>query len=217
MNIELARDNMIKQQIRTWDVLDETVLNIIAHTPRENFVPSPYKNLAFADMVIPLGHGQAMFSPKEEARLLQALAIQSHEVVLEIGTGSGYLTALLAKLAKYVYSLDIFADFCANAQFNLAKHHIQNVKIINADGANGWSEHGAYDVIVLTGSMLFLPEIFHQSLKPRGRLFAILGKAPAMEATLFSFSGQHEWKEEKLFETMSPRLLNVIKPSTFVF
>jgi protein-L-isoaspartate(D-aspartate) O-methyltransferase len=217
MNIEQARDNMIKQQLRTWNVLDAPTLNIIAKTPREYFVPENYKDLAFADMAIPLAHDQVMLTPKEEARLLQALNIQPTEVVLEVGTGSGYMTALLAGLAHFVYSVDIFADFSVTAKLKLAKCAINNIQLITADAAFGYNTKAPYDVIIITGSLPFLPESFRYSLKPGGRILAILGKAPAMEATLLTYHQQGAWSEQKLFETVVPPLLHAPERSLFTF
>ncbi len=217
MNIEQARVNMITQQLRTWDILDETVLHAVRTTPRENFVPAAYKNLAFADMYIPLAHGQMMITPKEEARLLQALNLKANETVLEVGTGSGYMTALLARLAKFVYSLDIFPEFTQHAQVKLATHNINNVTLLTADAARGWEQQGPYDAIIITGALPFLPESFRNSLKPGGRLIAILGQAPAMEATLIKRDIHSGWSEEKLFETVIPTLLNALQPSSFIF
>lgn len=217
MDIEQARRNMITQQVRTWGVLDQAVLDVMANTPRELFVPNIYRNLAFADITIPLGHEQIMFMPMEEARLLQALAVQSSDVVLEIGTGSGYLTALLAKLSKYVYSVDIFPDFCTEARLKLAAQKINNVKIANSDAALGWDEQMPYDVIVITGALPFLPEQFRKNLKPGGRIFAILGNTPAMEATLLTYTLRGDWLEDMLFETVVPPLLNAPELVSFKF
>lgn len=217
MDIEQARRNMITQQVRTWGVLDQAVLDVMANTPREMFVPAIYQNLAFADAIVPLGHGQIMFMPMEEARLLQALAIQPTDKILEIGTGSGYLTALLAKLAKYVYSVDIFPDFCAEAQLKLSSQNISNVKIINSDAALGWDEETPYDVIVISGALPFLPDQFRKNLKPGGRIFAILGHTPAMEATILTYTQGGDWQEDMLFETVVPPLLNAPELLPFKF
>lgn len=217
MDTKQARINMLKQQLRTSYVLDQKILDLVAKTPREDFVPPAYKEFAFADMNIPLGHGQVMFSPQEEALVLQALNIHSQDVILEIGTGSGYMTALLARLGRLVYSLDIFPEFCATAQLNLAKHKVENVNVINADGALGWSEQMPYDVIVITGALEFLPHNFREFLRPGGRIFVIIGQAPAMEAVLLTYTQQGEWKQEKLFETVVPSLINAKEISPFVF
>jgi len=215
MNIELARSNMLTQQLHTWDVLDKDILKLIAHTPREKFVPAAYQDLAFADMNIPLGHDQVMWTPKEEGRVLQALNIKPTDQVLEIGTGSGYFTALLAKLARQVDSIDIFADFTEQARQKLAMFGLSHVTLITADAAQGWQ--GNYDVIVITGSLPYLPESFRQNLKPGGRLFAILGQVPAMEATLMTRDECQDWQEERVFETVVPPLLNALELPKFTF
>ena len=149
-----------------------------------------------------------MFMPMEEARLLEALKIQPSDSILEIGTGSGYMTALLAKLGKFVYSIDIFPDFCVEAQSKLTAHGISNVKIINADATQGWDQQVPYDVIVISGALEVLPENFRKSLKPGGRIFAIVGTSPAMEATVLTFHQKGDWLEDILFETVVPPLLN---------
>jgi len=217
MNIEQARANMITQQLRAWEVSDQLVLDIIASTPRERFVPADYHNFAFADMNIPLAHEQVMLTPKEEARIIQALKIQPSDRVLEVGTGSGYMTALLAKLSQKVLSVDIFPNFILEAQIKLAALDITNVTLQTGDAAQGWSPHESYDVIVITGSLPFLPDSFRSNLSVGGRLFAITGKAPAMEAMLFTHIAHETWTEEKLFETVVPPLLNALTPSGFVF
>ena len=215
MNIEQARYNMIEQQIRPWEVLDQKVLNLIADVPREEFVPAPYTNLAFADMNVPIGYNEVMMSPKLEARMLQALAIQPHESVLEIGTGTGYVTTLLAKLARYVYSVDIHEEFVAAAQAKLASDGTLNVRIEQGDAAQGWDRHGPYDVIAVTGSLPVLPKTFQESLRTGGRLFVIIGDAPVMEAKLITRVGEHEYQEEGLFETDIPPLRHALQPNRF--
>lgn len=217
MNIEQARINMIKQQLRTSYVLDEQILNAIIKIPREEFVPRNYKKLAFADMNIPLGHDQVMFTPMEEALILQALKLKPDEIVLEIGTGSGYMTALLAHFSRIVYSVEIFPDFCADAQRKLAQHQINNVAITEGDAAAGWEEQMPYDVIVISGSLPFLPDSFKNSIRVGGRIFVILGKKPAMEATVFTYTQSGQWQEQKLFETVIPPLVNALQPPDFVF
>lgn len=217
MNLEQARINMLKQQIRAWGVLDDTILKLLQTTPREEFVPTDYRKLAFADMNIPLGHGELMLCPKEEARLLQALAVTLNDTVLHIGTGSGYVTALLAQQAKYVYSIDIHADFTAKAKTKLAQLNINNVALHTADAAKGWQIESSYEVIAITGSLPILPEIFKTSLAVGGRLFAIIGQAPVMEALLVTRMTAQEWQIQKLFETLIPPLHNAIPSETFVF
>lgn len=216
-NLEQARTNMIEQQIRPWDVLDQRVLNTLASVPREEFVPEEHRNLAFADMSIPLGHGQTMMPPRVEARLLQALEIQPFETVLEIGTGSGYLTAVLAKLAKQVYSVEIQAEFVEAAQQRLLDHGITNATIKAGDGSDGWPEQGPYDVIVLTGSAAEVPEAVKQNLRRGGRLFAVVGEPPVMEARLLMQREDGQWSNEALFETELPRLENFEVAEQFIF
>jgi len=206
MNLEQARFNMIEQQIRPWDVLDQKVLEVVASTPRELFVPEAQKQLAFVDMTLPLGHDEFMMEPKLEARLLQSLAIQPQDDVLEIGTGSGYLTACLAKLAAHVYSVELYADFKQAAQERLDAAGISNITLWQGDAAFGWPEHpGKYDVIAVTGSLPEYDDCFEKMLNPGGRLFIVAGDAPAMQAMLVTRSGGNEFDRTVLFET-------VIKP-----
>ena len=215
MNLDQARHNMIEQQIRPWEVLDQRVLNLLSTVPREDFVPSAYRNLAFADTNIPLGEGQVMMSPKVEARILQALNPQDNETVLEIGTGSGFVTALLAKLAKQVVSVDINPEMTRQAGEKLAAHGISNVTLETGDAARGWDTHTPYDVIVITGSLPLLPDNFKQALTIGGRLLAIVGDSPAMEVLLITRVGETEWAEEGLFETDLPALINAPQPERF--
>jgi protein-L-isoaspartate(D-aspartate) O-methyltransferase len=217
MNMEQARFNMIEQQIRTWEVLDPAVLDLLGRIPRENFVPVKYRNLAFADLTIPLGHEQVMMPPKVEGRLIQALGIKPDETVLEVGTGSGYLTALLASLAKHVYSVDIFPEFKKQAQQKLAALGLSNVTIETGDAALGWERHGPYDVIVITGSFPLYPDHYQRGLRVNGRMFVIAGRAPAMEALLVTRVGEADWMRESLFETDIPALINAPQPQSFVF
>src|SRR3569623_485634 len=166
---------MIEQQIRPWDVLDQRVLELIAALPREDFVPAGYLSLAYADINIPLEHGQTMMAPKVEARMVQALELKPRDTVLEIGTGSGYVTALLGKSCKHVYSVDIYADFVHRAAHKLTGHGITNVTLENGDAANGWGAHQPYDAIAVTGSLPILPEQLRRQLKVGGRLFVVTG------------------------------------------
>ena len=216
INIEQARFNMIEQQIRPWEVLDQRVLDVMTRTPREDFAPSRYRNLAFADVAIPLGHGQVMMRPNVEGRLLQALNPKSADTILEVGTGSGYLTACLAGLGGRVVSVDIFPEFTAAAEHKLNAHGVDNVTLYSGDAAQGWGDY-RYDVIALTGSLPVLPERWRQQLVIGGRLFVIIGQDPIMEALLITRLGQQEWTEESLFETQLPPLLNVEKPGRFEF
>ncbi len=217
MNMALARHNMIEQQIRPWDVLDQRVLELIANLPRDEFVPKAYVSLAYADINLPLEHGQVMMPPKVEARMLQALNIQASDTILEIGCGSGYVTALLARSGKYVHSVDIYPDFVEGTRRKLAAHGIGNVTVESGDAASGWDRNGPYNVIAITGSVPVLPDAFLQALKIGGRLFAISGEEPVMEARLITRSGEREWIEKALFETVLPPLVNAAKPQRFVF
>jgi len=192
MNLEQARFNMIEQQIRPWEVLDQRVLDLLSTVPREDFVPEAYRKLAFTDMNIPLGEGQVMMSPKVEARILQALNVQDDETVLEVGTGSGYVTALLANLAKQVFSVDINPEMTRQAGEKLAAHDITNVTLETGDAARGWDAHAPYDVIVVTGSLPLLPDAFKQALKVDGRLLAIVGDSPIMGVLLITRVGETE-------------------------
>jgi protein-L-isoaspartate(D-aspartate) O-methyltransferase len=216
IDLEQARFNMIEQQIRPWEVLDQRVLDIIAKTPRENFVPFSYRNLAFADVEIPLGRGQVMMSPKLEGRLLQVLALQPSDSVLEVGTGSGYLTACLAQLSDRVLSVDIFPEFVESARRKCKNHGINNVVLRSGDAAQGWG-NGCYDAIAITGSVPVLPEHWRQQLNVGGRLFIIVGEPPIMEALLITRVGAQEWTQESLFDTELPPLLNAKKPQIFAF
>ena len=212
MNLENARFNMIEQQIRPWEVLDQRVLDLLNELPRENFVPQRYRKLAYADTTIPLGDEQVMMPPRVEARILQGLNIQADETVLEVGTGSGYVTALLASLAEHVYSVDIIAEMTRTAGEKLADHGIINVTLETGDAARGWDAHAPYDVIVITGSLPLLPNNFKQALNIGGRLLAIVGDAPAMDVVLITRVGESEWTQETLFETDLPALINAPEP-----
>lgn len=215
--MENARFNMIEQQIRPWDVLDQQVLDLIAEVRRIDFVPEEYRGLAYADYAIPIGHGQTMMHPVVEGRLLQALSLHPTDAVLEVGTGSGYLTALLAKAARHVYSVDIFPDFRDAAEERLALYGIHNVTLETGDAAQGWDRHGLYDVIVIGGSLSELPDSFLRSMNRGGRLFAVLGQAPVMEAVLVRRIGDEQWSKEVLFETALPPLINAPARPRFIF
>lgn len=217
MNIEQARFNMVEQQIRPWDVLDQKVLDLLIRLRREEFVPEAYRGMAFIDMELPLGQGEVMLAPKMEARMLQEIKLAKTNKVLEIGTGSGYLTALLAHQAQHVYSVEIIPEFKLAAEQKLAAHDIQNVTLEAGDAAHGWERHGPYDVIVLTGSTPVLPEAFLRQLSPGGRLFAVVGEAPAMQAKLVHCPEAGVYHSVDLFETCIPSLKNALQPERFVF
>lgn len=217
MDIEQARHNMIEQQIRTWDVLDPRVLETLQQVPREHFVPDEARELAFVDMNIPLYHGQVMMSPKLEARLLQELALHSSDRVLEIGTGSGYMTALLANQAAEVDSVDLFPDFIEEAREKLAAHDINNVNFFEGDGARGWETDTQYDAIILTGSVPELPVAYPALLAPNGRLVAIVGEDPIMEAVRVERDGDTAPATRSLFDTSIPPLVGAEQSRRFVF
>ena len=214
---EIARFNMIEQQIRTWEVLDPVVLALLSEIPREHFVPAEYQGLAFADIEIPIGAGQTMLSPKLEGRILQALSVQKTHNVLHIGTGSGYVTALLASLAKHVTAVEINADLSAKAAQNLAKHTIQNVTLLVADGALGLPNQAPFDLIVYTGSCPVEPLGVRNQLAVGGALFIVLGTGPAMQAILIQRLSEAAFKQDVLFETYVPELINAPQASTFEF
>lgn len=215
-NMEQARYNMIEQQIRPWDVADPQVLGLLATVKREQFVSASHQPLAFMDMEIPLGFGAFMWQPKLEARVLHELKIKSNERVLEVGTGSGYLTALLSRLAAQVASVEIVAELSAQAAHNLAAQDFENVQLEVGDASKGWgSAH--YDVIVLTGSVPVLPQEFQQQLTVGGRLFAIVGDAPAMQAKLITRLANDVFESVTLFETNVQPLQNARQPQRFEF
>lgn len=217
MDYELARHNMIEQQIRPWEVLDQNVLDLLAQVKREDFVPPVYRSLAFADMEIPIGHGEAMWYPKIEARVLQALALKRTDRVLEVGTGSGYLTALMAAQAMQVVSVEIHPDLKEAAEAKLRAHGFANVQVKIGDAARDWSEDGRFDAIVLTGSTPMLPESFLERLNPGGRLFAVVGESPVMQACLVSKVGHAAHRTDVLFETVLKPLVHALQPERFVF
>ena len=217
MDVERARFNMVEQQIRTWEVLDQRVLDLLFKMPREDFVPPAYRALAFVDMEIPIGHGEKMLQPKVEARMLQELALTPQDRVLEIGTGSGYMTALLASLCAHVYSVDIHDDFVRDARQKLLRHGLSNVTLDTGDGAHGWDKHAPYDAILITGSLPMQPESFRTNLKVGGRLIAVVGEPPVMEARLVTNVGAGAYNAVSLFETCIAPLKNAPQPERFVF
>lgn len=217
MNIEQTRFNMVAQQIRPWYVFDDTVLDLLYKLKREEFVPDEHRDMAFIDMEIPLGHGQVMMTPKMEARIVQELHIQKTDKILEIGTGSGYLTALLAEKGAHVTSVEIIPELKAMAENNLKKHGITNVTLELGDGAQGWPQHGPYDVIVLTGSTPVLPDTFQNNLNPGGRLFAIVGEDPVMQALIVTCIAPGQFTTTNFFETSVPSLINARQPVRFSF
>lgn len=224
-DIELARFNMIEQQIRPWDVLDLDVLALLSRLRREDFVPLAHKGLAFADLQIPLlaptdaamRNGHCMLEPKVEARILQDVAPQAHEKVLEVGAGSGYMAALLASRAQRVISLEIEPQLAAMARENLQKAGIRNAEVREADGAKGLAAEGPFDVIVLSGSVHEVPQALLQQLKVGGRLAAITGSEPIMRATFITRTGEAAFETRQPWDTLAPRLAHFPEPSRFHF
>ncbi|WP_297725106.1 protein-L-isoaspartate O-methyltransferase [Limnohabitans sp. Rim8] len=221
MDLEQARFNMIEQQIRPWEVLDGEVLALLSTVKREHFVPAGLQALAFVDMELPLrgggAHGQAMLAPRLEARLLQDLAVQKHEKVLEIGTGSGYMAALLGRRAAHVLTLEIEHELATQARKNLATENVSNVEVRQADGANGAAAEGPFDVIVLSGSVAEVPQALLAQLKVGGRLAAIVGQEPMMRATFITRNSDTAWTTAEPWDTVAPRLVHFAEHSHFRF
>jgi protein-L-isoaspartate(D-aspartate) O-methyltransferase len=217
MNLEQARFNMVEQQIRPWEVLDQDVLDLLYVVRREDFVPAAYRALAFSDLEIPLGNGERMWAPKIEAKVLQALGARKGDRALEVGTGSGYFAALLAHCVHHVTSVEIDPSLKALGDQNLKQQGIDNVTVELGDAAQGWNSRAPYDIIVITGSLPVLPQQFLDQLKPEGRLFAIIGDAPVMEARMITCTGQGSHRSVNLFETSFPPLRNAQQPKRFSF
>ncbi len=217
MSNSVARTNMIKQQLRTGGVLDERVIALFDNVHRDEFLPQSLAPFAYSDMQVPLPHGQSMMTPLEEALLLESLALQQNEIVLEIGTGTGFLTALLSRLCKKVVSVDYYADFTRDAGRKLADHQCTNVELYTGDASQGWLDFAPYDVIVFTGAVEALTEIERLQLVPGGRLFAIVGKPPVMQGQLHSFDHQGQWDKRVIFETCLPPLVDKLKHNAFAF
>ncbi len=216
MDMEQARFNMIEQQIRPWEVLDPEVLDALSAVKREDFVPEALKALAFADLELPIGQGQSMLQPKIEARVLQEAGVRNTDVVLEVGTGSGYMAALLASQAEYVYSVEIDPALAEIARRNLRHAGVANVSVETGDASQGWSGPAPYDVIVISGALRELPEVFLQQLKLGGRLVAFVGEPPVMEAQLIIRSDEKAFNTVNVFETVVPALTSR-KRQSFVF
>lgn len=217
MNFEQARFNMVEQQIRPWEVLDGRVLSLLETLRREDFVPVRYRKLAFADVAVPLDDGQVMMRPKIEARLLQALDLKEDETVLEIGTGSGFMTACLAALSKRVVSVEIHESLHREATARLADTKVANAELFVGDVMRGWQPEQAHDVVVVTGSVPEVPEAFLGWVNPGGRMFVISGESPAMEAKLITRQDVSEWTVESLFETDLPPLVHSVPEAEFEF
>jgi len=217
LDVERARFNMVEQQIRPWEVLDPRVLDLLFRVRREEFVPPQYRALAFVDMEIPIGHGEKMLAPKMEARMVQELALAPGDRILEVGTGSGYMAALLASLGGHVDSVDIIPEFTQSAGAKLARSGITNTTLDTGDAARGWDLHAPYDAIVITGSLPVLPDAFPKSLRPGGRLIAVVGEPPVMGARLITCVAVGAYSTTGLFETCIAPLKNAPHPERFVF
>jgi protein-L-isoaspartate(D-aspartate) O-methyltransferase len=217
MNIEQARFNMIEQQIRPWEVLDSQVLDLLFVVKREDFVPAAYRNLAFADMEIPLGNGQVMLAPRVEAKLLQELGIKKTDKVLEIGTGSGYMAALLAARAEHVVTVESRPELADFARQNLERAGVANVTLEVADGTNGWAARAPYDAIVVSGALPVLPDALLKQLRVGGRLAVFVGEAPVMEAQLITCTADGIYNTINLFETVVPTLDSRTTKDAFSF
>lgn len=217
MDLEQARTNMVEQQIRPWEVIDQEVLDLLYVVPREEFVPPQYRLLAFSDIEIPLGQGERMWFPKIEAKVLQALGARKSDKVLEVGTGSGYFTALLAQRAAHVSSIEINPALAVFGRRNLQRHGVDNVTLETGDAAHGWAKYAPYDLIVLTGSTPLLPHSLIEQLAPGGRLFAVVGEPPAMTARLCTWTAPGAFTSVDLFETVIAPLVNCEQRSRFRF
>ena len=217
MNIEQARFNMIEQQIRPWDVLDQGVLSLLAVVKREDFVPPQWQAMAFVDAEVPLPQGQCMLAPRVEARLLQELRLQRHERVLEIGAGSGYMAALMGHKSRLVISLEISPLLARMAEDNLRYAAVANVQVRCADGSTGLNEEAPFDAIVLSGSVATVPQALLLQLTVGGRLVAIVGDDPVMRARLFTRVDTNAWSQADLFDTVAQRLSGFAEGDRFVF
>ena len=221
MDYNQARFNMVEQQVRPWDVLDPRVLNVIGNIPRELFVPERFKQLAYADMRIPLGtyegHTSHMLNPLIEGRILQSLALNEDDTVLQVGTGTGYMTACMATLARHVDSVDINPEMTALAEKNLAHFEINNVNLSTGDAARKWEQKQYYNCIAIMGSFPSIPNSYKKALREGGRMFVITGDAPVMKAQLVTRISKNEWIIEELFETCVDPMIHAEKPAEFVF
>ena len=222
MDFNQARFNMVEQQVRPWDVLDPRVLNVIGNIPREQFVPEESRNLAYADLRIPIGKFEGrtshMLNPVIEGRMLQSLQITEDDTVLQIGTGTGYITACLATLARHVDSVDINPEMTALAEANLARFEITNVTLSTGDASKRWEQKPFYDCIAIMGSLPAVPGFYKRLLKENGgRMFVIVGEAPVMKALRVRRIGRNEWTQDELFETCIDPLINAEQPAEFVF
>ncbi len=214
-NAEIARQNMIENQVRPWEVLDPRVLDVLGVVHRDDFVPARYRSIAFADMALPIGHGETMMKPTVEGRMLQALGIKPGERVLEIGTGSGFVTACLARLGGAVTSVEQHADLADAARARIAAAGARDVRVEVADALRDFRASDRYDAVVVTGAVYAVPEVFRSWVAPNGRLFAIVGESPAMQAMLYTRADESHWREESLFETDLGYLTHAEPPRRF--
>ena len=217
MNFEKARFNMVEQQIRPWEVLDQDVLDLLMTVKREEFVPAAYRDLAFTEVEIPIGCGQVMLKPVIEGKVLQALRLGKADSVLEIGTGSGYFAALLAARTEWVRTIELEPELVKLASANLARNGVENVVVVQGDGIAGWAERAPYDVIVVSGGLPFVPQALLEQLKVGGRLFAFVGEAPVMKARLITCEAEGRFRTEDIFETVVPMLRNAPRHDAFSF
>ncbi|MCW8983607.1 MAG: protein-L-isoaspartate O-methyltransferase [Gammaproteobacteria bacterium] len=217
LNLENARNNMIKQQLRPSEIIDDRVLNAMQSVPRENFAPEAYRQIAYADFEIPLGSGQSMLSPRIEGRLLQALDIQPDDDALVVGTGSGYLSAVISTLANRVTSVEVDSELAERAQQRLKQQGIENVSIVVGDATRGLDDYAPYDVIALTGSVTEVPRLILENMRVSGRLFAVTGTPPAMQAVLVTRKNANEWESKDLFDTELAPLENGTQSAPFSF
>lgn len=217
MNFEKARFNMVEQQIRPWEVLDQDVLDLLMTVKREEFVPAAYRDLAFTEVEIPIGCGQVMLKPVIEGKVLQALRLGKADSVLEVGTGSGYFAALLAARTEWVRTIELEPELVKLAGANLARNGVENVVVVQGDGIAGWAERAPYDVIVVSGGLPFVPQALLEQLKVGGRLFAFVGEAPVMKARLITCEAEGRFRTEDIFETVVPMLKNAPQRDGFSF
>ena len=217
MNFEQARFNMVEQQIRPWEVLDQDVLDLLMTVKREEFVPAAYRDLAFTEVEIPIGCGQVMLKPLIEGKVLQALRLGKADSVLEIGTGSGYFAALLAARTEWVRTIELEPELVKLAGANLARNGVENVVVVQGDGIAGWAERAPYDVIVVSGGLPFVPQALLEQLKVGGRLFAFVGEAPVMKARLVTCEAEGRFRTEDIFETVVPMLKDAPQRDGFSF
>ena len=217
MNFEQARFNMVEQQIRPWEVLDQDVLDLLMTVKREEFVPAVYRDLAFTEVEIPIGCGQVMLKPVIEGKVLQALRLGKADSVLEVGTGSGYFAALLAARTEWVRTIELEPELVKLAGANLARNGVENVVVVQGDGIAGWAERAPYDVIVVSGGLPFVPQALLEQLKVGGRLFAFVGEAPVMKARLVTCEAEGRFRTEDIFETVVPMLKDAPQRDGFSF